>query len=693
MSSDIYAQDSPQSTYAIAQQRKGPPLSADLSLLVVTFWPVTRSPVARAVRVENPAKPVPKPSYTNDPEVSRAKLQKAARARLQRDGSNAPSTPESVDSNRSQMSASDASSPTSTSADSGYSLTLMQAVSLAPTSPNQSLTEFDQEVAEGQIPSSIDGHLASFSSEFIETWMQCASAASIESGASTEVIPNLVDQPSHTTETDTNANENPFNVTLLDPFTSGPLDFIKLKDPDQSMVTPTNMASPASTMPLLQQPFSLADIPPAANLERAVKHQLAHGTEAELRIYMHFFFSSFSLKIPIIHEATWIEKDRPLALLTVMQACGALYVRTKQAKGFIRHTLMFNTSPQCDSVDPNTQIDLIFALGLLQCLAIFSKQKERRTASALYHGMMKQMIARSGVLQVIQSWKSPEFFDETPVDEAWHSWARYESVKRLCCLTHLQACDFIIFFAIPPYTQHAIEGTLPCDDELWRALTAQDWVTSLRATSQYGSPTVRLHGANAQAAIGSLYSQFATLTPPLSRITEFAQYLLIHEILSRLFLGSYIHATTAATMPDMLLGGKSALENICSYHQNALKNWFVSWQKGQGSSIHGSWASDSLCYYRLAQLTLQLLREESLPLLTLQDYRPEAEELRFQVLRRWLHLVRGSQQIEQLDISLMQEDTTKMQQLYKSLEATTTETSTDRAETEDINGFLGVFIQ
>ncbi|KIK64877.1 hypothetical protein GYMLUDRAFT_258832 [Collybiopsis luxurians FD-317 M1] len=599
------------------------------------------------------------------------------------------------------MSILDASSPTSTGADFEYSLTVMQTASLAPTSPNQSLTDLDQEVAQGLLHSATDGSLENFSSEFVETWMQCASAAStldVESGASPEVIPNLMDQPSHATEIDTNTNDNPFNIALLDPFTSGPLNFTTLENADQSMVTPTIVASPASATPLLQQSFSLADIPPAVNLEQTVKHQFAHATEAELCIYMHFFFSSFSLKIPIIHEATWIEKDRPLVLLTVMQACGALFVRTKQAKNFIRHTLTVGREEimqqYCNSADPTMQIDLIFALALLQCLGTFCKQKERRTASALYHGMMKQMIARSGVLQVLQSWKCPEFFDEIPVDKAWRSWTRYESIKRLCCLTHLQACDFIIFSAIPPYTPHTFEGPLPCDEELWRASTAQDWVTSLRTTSQYGSPTVRLRGANAQVIVGSLYDQLATLMPPLSPIPEFAQYLLIHEILSQLFLGSYVHATTAAAVPDMLLGGKSALENICSYHQNALQNWFVSWQKGlQGSSIHGSWTADSLCYYRLALLMLQLLREESLPSLTLQGYWPEAEELRFQVLRKWLHSVWGSQQIEQLDVSMMQEDTTKMHRLYKSMEARVMEISTDGAETEDINGFLGVFIQ
>ena len=54
---------------------------------------------------------------------------------------------------------------------------------------------------------------------------------------------------------------------------------------------------------------------------------------------MYLFFSAFSPHLPVVHEGTWREDDKPPVLMRLMQACGALFVRTKPAAQFVTHVL------------------------------------------------------------------------------------------------------------------------------------------------------------------------------------------------------------------------------------------------------------------------------------------------------------------------------------------------------------------
>lgn len=43
--------------------------------------------------------------------------------------------------------------------------------------------------------------------------------------------------------------------------------------------------------------------------------------------------------MPIIHPSTWTSDGKPQILIRVMQACGALFVKTKPATNFVNNTL------------------------------------------------------------------------------------------------------------------------------------------------------------------------------------------------------------------------------------------------------------------------------------------------------------------------------------------------------------------
>lgn len=54
---------------------------------------------------------------------------------------------------------------------------------------------------------------------------------------------------------------------------------------------------------------------------------------------MYLFFSAFLAQVPLVHSPTWQMENKPPILLRAMQACGALFVKTRTALNFISETL------------------------------------------------------------------------------------------------------------------------------------------------------------------------------------------------------------------------------------------------------------------------------------------------------------------------------------------------------------------
>ena len=54
---------------------------------------------------------------------------------------------------------------------------------------------------------------------------------------------------------------------------------------------------------------------------------------------VHLFYSMFLTQMPIMHLGTFTVDGKPEILISAMQACGALYVKTQAAAMFIDETL------------------------------------------------------------------------------------------------------------------------------------------------------------------------------------------------------------------------------------------------------------------------------------------------------------------------------------------------------------------
>lgn len=118
------------------------------------------------------------------------------------------------------------------------------------------------------------------------------------------------------------------------------------------------------------------------------------------------FFSDFCKHFPLVHPATWSADHKPSILIRAMQACGALFVKTRQAATFIKETLSSRNLLVPEFVSPRTQysssidaciqagkpeIDrnfIILAVVLLQTVGLFHQDAEQQVTTSVYHHLL-----------------------------------------------------------------------------------------------------------------------------------------------------------------------------------------------------------------------------------------------------------------------------------------------------------------
>jgi len=115
--------------------------------------------------------------------------------------------------------------------------------------------------------------------------------------------------------------------------------------------------------------------------------------------------------MPVVHPYIWTMSQTPPLLVEAMQACGALYAKTRVASTFITSTLARARDPlvaqfvRVDSPIPrmnfsplllqgketatlSDRIYAILAVVLLQALGLFHQHPEQRSDAVVYHSIL-----------------------------------------------------------------------------------------------------------------------------------------------------------------------------------------------------------------------------------------------------------------------------------------------------------------
>ncbi|KAF9464087.1 fungal-specific transcription factor domain-containing protein [Collybia nuda] len=378
-----------------------------------------------------------------------------------------------------------------------------------------------------------------------------------------------------------------------------------------------------------------------------------HGpTAAELDHYLYLFFASFSTQVPLVHSSTWQMEDKPLILIRAMQACGALFAKTRTATAFITDTLASTRDTLIQeftkvSTDAREQSHLILTIVLLQTIGLFHQRAEQRVSSNVYHGMLVMLIRRTGMINRIGAWVPFDLTNPQNLDAAWRDWADYETVKRALLLSYLHDCCHCMYFALPPSFQPSeLDLSLPCDDALWSARDSRQWFERAHSPSPYGTGIPRIIGFGMQRALAVL-GEMRLPTVPLA-LNPFAHFILIHTILRN------IHASpddssgdfplSAASPKDSAIGNEGPGDNAFAV-QYALHNWLQMWLNSpesmgiEKSEEDPPFICDAMPFYWLAQVSLMAHQDGST--LFSGTSSGAKSEGRFLLMKKWLDHIRS----------------------------------------------------
>ncbi|CCM05688.1 uncharacterized protein FIBRA_07919 [Fibroporia radiculosa] len=415
--------------------------------------------------------------------------------------------------------------------------------------------------------------------------------------------------------------------------------------PEEVFQIPTPVTVPSSSSGSETAGVSDASSP-------ATTTTVAHGgpSPVELQTYLGLFFSAYLPNMPIIHAPTFdLDKGSPI-LLVAMQACGALYVKTRTAISFIdsalaraRDELVVEFAKA--STDLQHQICLALAVDLFQTLGLFHQSPEQRAFSNVYHGMLAMMIRLNGFAERISTWESPDNIDPSNAYQSWREWAMHETAKRALAVSYLHDCCHSIYFNLrPTYITSEFDMRLPCENALWSASTEEEWLAILRQPSPYGTTSQRLCGPPLQASYARLADPSGSLSPLV--LSPWSHNIVIHMILRQLF-EDFLEARLPELGTQNALSGSSknyiSPEKILSL-QLTLHQWLQSWRSSPDSprysELEPRFMDQALPYYWLAQVGI-LAYQERLPPFSAKTTFLVSGDAKFRLMKKWERHIRN----------------------------------------------------
>ncbi|KAJ8473224.1 hypothetical protein ONZ45_g16379 [Pleurotus djamor] len=249
------------------------------------------------------------------------------------------------------------------------------------------------------------------------------------------------------------------------------------------------------------------------------------------------------------------------------------------------------------------------------------------------------MIRRSNLMNKNTSWIPPSF-SESSLEDVWRQWALHEMTKRALLISYIHDCSHSIYFALPPsYLPGEVELYLPCEDALWRATSAKEWLMVLQSASPYGDPTARLIGSSMPKALSLMCEPRIHPTPII--LNPFAHFILAHVILYHVFTICMENRLPKSDVPDFA-DDSLRVKRL----QFGLHNWLQSWlaspdsPRKEGTNEEPPFFSYGLPFYWLGQVAL-LAYQEGLPPFEFESPNNLVVESRFRIVKQWLRHIRG----------------------------------------------------
>ncbi|KAF2157790.1 hypothetical protein K461DRAFT_24387 [Myriangium duriaei CBS 260.36] len=240
-----------------------------------------------------------------------------------------------------------------------------------------------------------------------------------------------------------------------------------------------------------------------------------------LDIALDIYFRRIHPKSPFIHVPTFQASLTPPALLFIMCILGLSTMSTGVSKFVKKAFLDVRKRALLDLVasdtDDNSSEEHLcaFAASFLTLqLAVFSSDIDLVAQTQVLYSTLMAVSTRQGLFNAPEASYSDILPGPDQLNQRWCAWARVESVRRLIiCLLSTDWWWGNNASLNPLIHPEDVQVSLPSDDDLFNARTAEDWMHLIHAGRNFEMPSVRPRGLYLKGSLDALLMQPHPIQP------------------------------------------------------------------------------------------------------------------------------------------------------------------------------------
>ncbi|KAG8623122.1 hypothetical protein KVT40_008098 [Elsinoe batatas] len=265
--------------------------------------------------------------------------------------------------------------------------------------------------------------------------------------------------------------------------------------------TPGGLRGPPSTMQSVKSSF-----PPAEVLDMS----------------LDIYFRRIHPMAPFIHVPTFQASSTPPALLFIMTVLGLSTMSTSGGSKFVKKAFLDVRHRALQELVATASIGTTmeerlcaFATSFLTLqLAVFSADVDFIAQSQALYSMLIAVAMRQGLFNAGEASSSDFLPDTAHLRERWTAWARVESVRRLVsCMISADWWWANNSCANPLVHPEAVQMSLPADDDLFSARSAEEWWQLIQQGRNFEMPTIKPRGFHLKGSLDSVLIQPHPIQP------------------------------------------------------------------------------------------------------------------------------------------------------------------------------------
>ncbi|KAF2836187.1 hypothetical protein M501DRAFT_996898 [Patellaria atrata CBS 101060] len=239
-----------------------------------------------------------------------------------------------------------------------------------------------------------------------------------------------------------------------------------------------------------------------------------------LQTYCDQYFICFNTSYPLMHQATFEASHVPTLLLISVLLLGATYCdKDAHQLAVCIHDVIRPQIFADAGFNARPELWVLQTILLVECFGKSRAGQKQHDMSHLFHGLLINLIRRSDC----QTIRPPGVYDVTEdLEDDWKTWAEAEQKKRLAFLCFMWDVQHAVLFCQSLcMSAFELRSTLPCDQAVWEADSAESWQQLRR---QQKPPPLFL-------TILKIYLAPAALPPP-KNLNALSRLLLLHGLMS-----------------------------------------------------------------------------------------------------------------------------------------------------------------